>query len=258
MSTERLTFPAAGGRTLAARLEVPSGTVRAWAVFAHCFTCGKDGLAAVRVSRALARRGVGVLRFDFAGIGGADGGFDGDDFSNDVADLVCAARWLEAQGRPVELLVGHSLGGAAALLAAAEMPDLRALATIASPADAAHVLEHFGDALPEIERTGRADVTLSGRRFTVTREFLADLQRHEESRAASALTCGYLVMHAPGDETVDIDNARLLFEAARHPKSFVSLDGADHLLSRKADADYAAGVICAWAERYLSPRPRAG
>lgn len=258
MPTERTAIPGAGGRTLAGRLEVPNGAVRAWAVFAHCFTCGKDGLAAVRVSRALARRGVGVLRFDFAGIGGADGDFDAGDFSNDVADLVCAARWLEAQGRPVELLVGHSLGGAAALLAAAEIPELRALATIASPADAAHVIEHFVEAVPEIERTGRADVTLSGRRFTVTREFLHDLQRHEESRAAAALRCGYLVMHAPGDETVGVENARLLFEAARHPKSFVALEGADHLLSHKADADYAAGVICAWAERYLSPRPRAG
>lgn len=254
MPTERVEIPAAEGRRLPGRLETPDeGAPRAWAVFAHCFSCGKDGLAAVRVSRALARRGVGVLRFDFAGIGGEDGEFGADDFSNDVEDLVCAARWLESQGRPVELMVGHSLGGAAALLAAPQIPELRALATIAAPADAAHVIEQFDHAVPEIERRGLAQVTLSGRPFTVTRGFLDDLRSHAEARASARLRCGFLVMHAPEDETVSIDNARTLFEAAKHPKSFVSLEGADHLLSRREDADYAAGVICAWAERYLSP-----
>lgn len=251
MPTETVKVGGAGGRRLDGRLERPTGDVRGWALFAHCFSCGKEGLAAIRVSRALAARGIGVLRFDFAGIGGADSHFDEGEFSADVADLTAAAALMGAQGRPIGLMVGHSLGGAAALLAAASIDSLKALATIGAPADAAHVIRQFGEEAAEIEAKGSARVTLAGRPFTVTRGFLEDLRRHAEQRAAGTLKCGLLVMHSPQDETVGIEEARGIYDAAKHPKSFVALPGADHLLTREADADYAAGVIAAWAERYL-------
>jgi putative redox protein len=252
MASQPFEFEGSRGYRLAGRLECPEGTARAWALLAHCFTCGKDHVAASRVARTLAAQGIGVLRFDFAGLGASGGSFADGTFAADVDDLVAAAGAMEAGGHAPTLLVGHSLGGAAVLAAAGAMPGIRAVATIAAPFDAAHVL-HLIDApsLQRIETEGEAEVRLAGRPFIVRKSFVDDLRRHDQGARIAALHRPLLVMHAPGDTTVGIDNANRIFLAARHPKSFVSLDSADHLLTRRPDADYAAAVIVAWASRYL-------
>jgi len=257
MPTERLSFPGHARHPLDARLEVPAGTPRAHALFAHCFTCGKDSLAAARVSRALAERGVATLRFDFTGLGESEGAFGNTGFSGDVEDLRLAAAFMIEGGRAPELLVGHSLGGAAALAAAASIPSVRAVATIGAPLEAAHVMERFSAAVAEIESDGDAVIDIGGQPFTLTRRFLDDVRAHDQAGRLKALRCGLLVMHSPADAVVDIAEAGAIFAAARHPKSFVSLADADHLLSDPEDAAYAAGVIAAWAERYLSGAPSA-
>jgi putative redox protein len=253
-TSEKLTFTGAGGEALDGRLDVPSGTPRAVALFAHCFTCGKDIAAASRISQALTERGIAVLRFDFTGLGGSDGEFANSSFSSNVSDLVRAADHLRATIAAPSLLVGHSLGGAAVLAAAHQIPEVRAVATIGAPSDPAHVAGLFAADRAEIETAGEATVSLAGRRFTVRREFLADIASQPQATRIANLRRALLVLHAPGDEIVGIDNARAIFDAARHPKSFVSLDGADHLLSGRSDAVYAAAVIAAWADRYL-PAP---
>jgi putative redox protein len=252
MASQPFEFEGSRGYRLAGRLECPEGTARAWALLAHCFTCGKDHVAASRVARTLAAHGIGVLRFDFAGLGASGGSFADGTFAADVDDLVAAAGAMEAAGHAPTLLVGHSLGGAAVLAAAGAMPGIRAVATIAAPFDAAHVL-HLIDApsLQRIETEGEAEVRLAGRPFIVRKSFVDDLRRHDQGARIAALHRPLLVMHAPGDTTVGIDNANRIFLAARHPKSFVSLDSADHLLTRRPDAEYAAAVIVAWASRYL-------
>ncbi len=254
MSTTRVDFPGSLGETLAARLELPSEAPAAFALFAHCFTCSKDSLAAVRIARSLAERGIAVLRFDFTGLGGSGGDFANTDFSSNVADLVAAADHLRKTQRAPALLVGHSLGGAAVLAAAEHVPEARAVVTIGAPADASHVERLFADSVPEIERSGAAAVVLGGRRFTVKRQLLEDLREQRQEERIGRLGRALLVMHAPADGTVGIDQASRIFGAARHPKSFVSLDGADHLLTRPADAAWAASVIATWAARYL-PAP---
>lgn len=236
MTSRRTTFTGSGGVELAGRLELPPGPVAAAAVFAQCFTCGKDSVAAARVSRALAARGIAVLRFDFTGIGGSGGDFASTGFSSNVADLVRAAGHLAATVAPATLLVGHSLGGAAVLAAAAELPEVAAVVTIGAPADPAHVVGLLGGAADAAVRDGEADVVLGGRRFTVRAGLLADLAL-AHCRDAAALRRPLLVLHSPTDELVGVDNARAIFDAARHPKSFVDLDGADHLLTSRADAD---------------------
>jgi len=251
MPTERFQFPGAGGQQLAATLDTPEDEIRAFALFAHCFTCGKDGLAAKRIAVALAEKSIAVLRFDFTGLGSSEGDFANSTFSSNVADLVRAADHLRETRKAPAILIGHSLGGAAVLAATAQIPDARAVVTIAAPSDPAHVTGLFADRVEDIRKHGKAEVLLAGRPFTITREFLDDIAEHGLMAHVAGLHRALLVMHAPTDDTVGIDNATRIFVAAKHPKSFVSLAGADHLLSDKRDAAYAAEVIAAWASRYL-------
>jgi putative redox protein len=254
MPTEKFDFVSPAGYRLSGRIELPDAPVRGWALFAHCFTCGKDGLAAVRIGRALARTGIGVLRFDFAGLGGSEGEFGSSGFGADAADLVAAYAAMAAAGRAPGLLIGHSLGGAAALAAADAMPVVKAVATIAAPFDIAHVLHQIGDAgVAAIEAEGSAEVQLAGRPFTIGKAFIDDLRHQDQGARIAKLGRALMVLHAPRDEVVGVDHATRIFLAARHPRSFVSLDDADHLLTRPADAEYVASVIAAWAARYLPP-----
>jgi putative redox protein len=259
MTTEHLDFVGATGVRLSGRLELPDGPVRATAVFAHCFTCGKDIAAARRIARELAARGIATLRFDFAGLGGSEGDFGTSGFAADVADLAAAAKALGARLSPPELLVGHSLGGAAALAAAPDIPSVRAVATIGAPAEVSHVLKHLGDAAEVAREHGEVEAVISGRSLTLGRAFIAQAEAAALAERLTQLRAAVLILHAPRDAVVGIENATRLFVAARHPKSFVTLDDADHLLSDPADAAYAADVIAAWAGRYLSPvKPETG
>ena len=261
-SREKLTFPGATGDQLAGLLELPEGEPRATALFAHCFTCGKDVSAASRIARALVSRGFAVLRFDFTGLGGSEGEFANTNFSSNVQDLVAAAAFLRGQARPVSVLIGHSLGGTAVLQAARELPECRAVITLGAPADASHVAKQFGCELDTIERDGEARVSLAGRPFTIRRQFLEDI-RDTSIDHLSHLEAALLVMHSPLDSVVSIDQAERIYRAAKHPKSFVSLDDADHLLTRARDADYVASLIAPWAARFLDQpateaRPKVG
>lgn len=251
MSEPRLQFPGHDGQMLSGRLDQPAGPVRAFALFAHCFTCGKDVLAASRIAAALTAHGIAVLRFDFTGIGNSGGDFANTNFSSNVADLIAAADYLRAHFQAPSLLIGHSLGGAAVLAAAGDIPEVRAVATIAAPSDPSHVVGMFGDSAPVIEANGEAQVMLAGRPFRIRRQFLVDAAEQNLLARVSQLRRALLVMHSPSDKTVDIDNASQIFIAARHPKSFVSLDHADHLLTRKEDAAYVANTVAAWSQRYL-------
>jgi alpha/beta superfamily hydrolase len=253
MPIERFDFPNASGLRLAAVLDRPPEQPAAYALFAHCFTCGKDNLAASRIAYALAARGIAVLRFDFTGLGASEGEFGNAGFSANVADLVAAAHHLRRTHRAPALLIGHSLGGAAVLAAAAEVPESRAVVTIAAPADPAHATGLFKDRIPEINANGEAEVMLAARSFRVRREFLDDLAGQRLIERIAHLRKALLVFHAPSDDTVGIDNANRIFTTAKHPKSFISLADADHLLSRKSDASYVGNVIAAWADRYLDP-----
>lgn len=251
MPTERIQFTGEGGHQLAAALELPDGEPAAFALFAHCFTCGKDTLAAKRISVALAARGIAVLRFDFTGLGSSEGDFANSTFSSNVADLVRAADHLRATRKAPSILIGHSLGGAAILAAAGTIPEAKAVATIAAPSDPAHVTGLFKEHLDNIRTQGEVEVSLAGRPFRIKREFLDDIVEHQQMKDVTGLHKALLVMHSPVDDTVGIDNATKIFVAAKHPKSFVSLDHADHLLTEPADALYAADVIAAWARRYV-------
>lgn len=249
--SQRLDFEGHSGARLAARLDLPSGTVRAYALFAHCFTCSKDIVAARRISAELTKSGIAVLRFDFTGLGASGGEFASTNFTSNVDDLVAAADYLEKNFEGPSLLIGHSLGGAAMVVAAARIPSAKAVVTIGAPADAGHVIKNFGSSLDEIRHAGEADVTLAGRTFTIRRQFIEDAGQVEVAKAAKALKLPLLILHAPLDGVVGIDNAAELFTAARHPKSFVSLDHADHLLTDPRDAQFAATVIAGWFSRYL-------
>ena len=257
-SLQRGTFTGSDGSVLAAALDLPAGEIRAYALFAHCFTCSKDVLAARRLSSALAGHGIGVLRFDFTGLGQSEGEFANTNFSSNVADLVRAADYLRQTFEAPAILIGHSLGGAAVLAAASEIPEAKAVVTIGAPADVGHVLHNFGTSIDQIRADGDAEVTLAGRRFRIKRQFIDDAEEQKLAEKIATLGKALLVMHAPLDQTVGIDNASQIFAAAKHPKSFVTLDDADHLLSRAEDGNYAAGVISAWVERYVPSRPSAG
>jgi putative redox protein len=256
MPTERFDFAGAQGQRLAGRLDRPDAAPVAHAVFAHCFTCGKDIVAASRLAAALTQRRVAVLRFDFTGLGSSEGEFGNGGLTANVEDLVAAAAALRGAGAAPGLLIGHSLGGAAVLAAAGAIPETRAVVTIGAPFDAAHVLALFQAQIPAIERDGAADVQLGGRTFTIQRRFIDDLRAHSQPERIARLHRALLIMHSPTDEVVGIDNAAQIFQHARHPKSFVSLQDADHLLHRRSDAEYVAGVVVAWAARYL-PEPTA-
>ncbi|MTH98939.1 alpha/beta fold hydrolase [Roseibium sp. RKSG952] len=247
----KLEFEGARGAHLAARLDLPAGPVRAFALFAHCFTCSKDIAAARHVAGALSREGIAVLRFDFTGLGGSGGDFASTNFSSNVEDLKLAADYLRQNFEAPQLLIGHSLGGAAVLAVAGDIPEVRAVATIGAPSDAGHVIHNFHGSLDEIREAGESKVDLGGRSFTIRKEFVDDLEAQTVRRKVAEMKRALLVLHAPLDETVGVENATDIFLAARHPKSFISLDKADHLLTREEDAAYAARVIAAWASGYL-------
>ncbi|WP_425038931.1 alpha/beta fold hydrolase [Primorskyibacter sp. S187A] len=257
MATERLTFTGHGGDKLAARLDLPRGPHLATALFAHCFTCSKDIPAARRIAARLASMGIAVLRFDFTGLGHSSGEFANTTFTSNAQDLVAAAQMLEARGMAPDLLIGHSLGGAAVLRAAEDIPSARGVVTLGAPFDPGHVTHNFADALPTIAREGSGEVQLGGRPVRIGRDFVEDVSGASLTDRISALKKALLVLHAPLDEVVGIENATNIFSAAKHPKSFVTLDDADHLISRAADAEYAADVISAWATRYLDLTPPA-
>jgi uncharacterized OsmC-like protein/fermentation-respiration switch protein FrsA (DUF1100 family) len=240
MLSKPLTLPGIGGRPLSGRLDLPAGAARAYAIFAHCFTCSKESKAAVYISQSLAARGIAVLRLDFADTV----------FSSNIGDLVRAADHLRETHQAPQILIGHSLGGAAVLAAAANVPETRAVVTIGSPFQPSHVLHLISDQ-DRIRTEGEADVHIGGRPMRIRREFIEDLERHDPARSVGELRKALLVLHAPRDAVVGIDNAAKIFMAAKHPKSFVSLDEADHLLSRAEDGAYAGEIIAAWASRYL-------
>ena len=249
----RITFPNAQGHQLAGVLELPESPT-AFALFAHCFTCGKDIKAAARISRALHDRGVAVLRFDFTGLGGSDGDFADSNFSSNVADLLAAADWLRQNHQAPALLIGHSLGGAAVLATAHAVPEAKAVATIAAPAEASHILRQFSGSVDTIRTEGQSTVSLAGRPFTIKRQFLDDVAEQNQASRIAQLGKALLVFHSPKDTTVHIEQAQKIYEAALHPKSFISLDDADHLLSNAQDAEYVASCIVAWASRYVVER----
>jgi uncharacterized OsmC-like protein/fermentation-respiration switch protein FrsA (DUF1100 family) len=255
MGPERFDFPNAAGEILAGRLERPSREPVAYALFAHCFTCGKDSLAAKRIAEALTARAIAVLRFDFTGLGSSDGEFANTQFSSNVADIVAAADHLRRTRRAPALLIGHSLGGAAVLAAAAAVPEARAVATIAAPADPGHVTGLFRDRIDAIRQGGEAHVEIGGRPFRIRREFLDDVAEQRLVERVKNLRKALLIFHSPADATVGIEDAGKIFAAAKHPKSFVSLADADHLLSRRSDAIYVADVLAAWAARYFDAAP---
>ena len=257
VTSEKVTFPGSMGEMLAGRLDRGSDAPRAFALFAHCFTCTKDIFAAARIATALAEKDIAVLRFDFTGLGASEGDFANTNFTSNVEDLIRAADFLRQRHGAPAILVGHSLGGAAVLAAAEKVPEAVAVATVGAPATAEHVAHQFGDRLQMIEEKGEAKVLLAGRPFRIRKQFLDDIAEQHVSKRIAAMGKALLVFHSPADKTVRIDNAAQIFRVARHPKSFISLDDADHLLSRRKDAIYVADVLSAWAQRYL-PRPRAG
>ena len=251
MQTKRVTFQNRDGVELSGLIDRPDGPARAMALFAHCFTCTKNIKAATNISQALARNGIATMRFDFTGLGQSEGEFADTSFSSNVADIVDAAAFLAADYSSPALLVGHSLGGTAVLQAAAGIDSAVAVATIGSPSTPAHVRHLFADREADIEARGEAEVLLAGRPFTIRKSFLDDLERHPLAETVRGLRRALLIMHSPLDATVEIDNASELFVQALHPKSFITLDRADHLLSDARDSQYAGDVLASWAMRYL-------
>ena len=251
MRTDRLEFSNARGQKLAALIDLPLGKPVAFALFAHCFTCGKDNLAAKRISERLAMCGIGVLRFDFTGLGASEGEFADTHFSSNVDDLVAAADHLRRNHGAPAILIGHSLGGSAVLAASHRIPEARAVVSIAAPYDPSHVVGLFKGQVDKIRAQGEVDVSLAGRSFRIKREFLDDVAEKKLNECIATLRKALLILHSPTDDIVGIENASHIFTTAKHPKSFVSLAGADHLLSKKSDAIYVANVIAAWAERYI-------
>ncbi len=247
----RFDFKNSQGLTLSGNLELPKGAPKAFGIFAHCFTCSKNAKAASQISRRLAERGIAILRFDFTGLGNSDGDFANTNFSSNVNDLIDAAAVLEQEHQAPSLLIGHSLGGAAAYMAAGQIESVGAVATIGSPSEPAHVSHLFGDKIAKIRTDGSAEVSIGGRELTIEKHFLDDLKTHRADKQLRAMRKALLIFHSPVDEIVSIENARKLYEAAMHPKSFVSLDGADHLLTSRDDAEFVASTLAAWASRYL-------
>ncbi|WP_375255969.1 alpha/beta fold hydrolase [Yoonia sp.] len=256
MPTEKLTFKGHAGDMLAARLDLPNGPLLATAMFAHCFTCSKDITAARRIAARLSSMGIAVLRFDFTGLGHSEGEFENTSFTSNVDDLIAACEALDARDMPPSLFIGHSLGGAAVLKAAPLMKSIKAVVTIGAPFDPAHVTHNFADAIPEIRDQGVATVSLGGRPFCIGKGFVDDISQVALTASIAKLGAALLVLHAPRDAVVGVENASSIFMAAKHPKSFVTLDDADHLITNASDAEYTADVIAAWSKRYLDlPEP---
>ena len=252
--TRKITFPNQAGHQLAARLEEPiNQEPHAYAIFAHCFTCSKNLNAVLHISRALTQHGIAVLRFDFTGLGDSEGEFANTNFSSNVEDLVSAAAFLEKEYQAPRLLIGHSLGGAAVLLASQKIDSVAAVATIAAPARPDHLHRLFTQDLETIHREGKAEVTLGGRSFTITRQLIDDLEEAYEKHHFEQIHHPLLILHSPADQTVSIDNASDIYLQAKHPKSFISLDQADHLLTEQADSEYAGAMIGSWVQRYVQP-----
>jgi alpha/beta superfamily hydrolase len=252
MRSERITFKNDAGNSLAALLDLPAdGKPDAYALFAHCFTCSKDYKGVAWVSRALAAAGIAVLRFDFTGLGESEGDFADTSFSSNVTDLVAAANYMSREVEAPKIIIGHSLGGAAAIHAAAQIPSAVAVATLAAPSSTDHLVGVIRSNATEIERIGEAEIEIGGRRFRIRKELLDDLSAVSMRDAVSGLGRALLVCHSPADGTVSIDNANEIFMAARHPKCFLSLDSADHLCSDAADARYAGAMIATWSRRYI-------
>lgn len=252
MSSEKVSFKNQQGAKLAARLDMPDNQApHSYAVFAHCFTCSKDLKAVANVARALNSAGIAVLRFDFTGLGQSEGEFEETSFSSNIHDLLDAGSWLSENHEAPELLIGHSLGGAAVIVAAAKMKSVKAVATIAAPSDPGHVVQHFSEGIEKIEQDGAAEVNIGGRPFMVSKQLVDDLREQNMENVLKDLRKPLLVLHSPQDKIVSIENAEEIYLKARHPKSYISLDGADHLLSKKRDSTYVGKVIAGWAERYL-------
>ena len=253
MNIQKITFKNNEGQLLSGRLELPvTQQAHNFAIFAHCFTCTKNLSAVKNISRALTSQGFGVLRFDFTGLGESDGDFADTNFSGNVEDLVSAADYLKTNFLPPTLIVGHSLGGAASIFAASKIDSIKALATLGAPSNPKHVQHLLHSSIDDIKNNGKAVVNLSGRDFTIKKQFLDDLEAQSLPEVAKNLRKALLVMHSPQDATVNIKNAEEIYKAAHHPKSFVSLDGADHLLSNKLDSIYAGKIISSWAKRYVN------
>ncbi len=250
-SPEKFTFPKSNGQELAARLDMPIGNPQSYALFAHCFTCTKDIFAANRIAKGLTDHGIAVLRFDFTGLGASEGEFANTNFTSNVEDLVAAADHMRKTLNAPEIIIGHSLGGAAVLSAAKHIPESKAVITIGAPADPSHVVHNFEGSIKEIEDTGEAEVLLVGRPFRIQKQFINDVKEQNLKKDIETLKKALLVFHAPLDQTVGIENAADIYNAAKHPKSFISLDDADHLLTKRIDADYVADVIASWVDRYI-------
>ncbi len=258
MSAHKVSFKNAQGEQLAARLELPAnGQARAYAIFAHCFTCSKNLTAIANISRALAQSGFAILRFDFTGLGESEGDFADTNFSSNVDDLEAAAEYLNKKYQAPKLLIGHSLGGTAVLLASLRIKSVEALVTIGSPADPAHVTRLFIQDIGVIDREGKAEISISGRPFTIKKQFLNDLQHAHQHGEIGTIKKPLLIMHSPVDKIVDIDNATAIYRQAHHPKSFISLDKADHLLSKKEDSQYVGNMIASWASQYIKTKEAA-
>ena len=252
MVEQKITFPGAEGQTLSAQLDLPRARVRGFVLYAHCFTCSKNFKTTLALTSGLVRQGFGVVRFDFTGLGESEGDFADTNFSSNVEDLLAAADWMRQYQEAPVLLLGHSFGGAAVLAAAGRIPESRAVVTIGAPADPAHVKHLLGGSIEDIQQAGKAKVTLAGRSFTIKKQFLDDIEEQRQYDAIRSLGKALLIMHSPTDNIVDIDNARQIYESARHPKSFMALDGADHFLSDPQDANFAANILANWSSRYLS------
>lgn len=251
MTKTRFTFTNNEGHELCALLEEPVGEIKAYSLFAHCFTCGKDLRSASRITRQLLAQGIAVLRFDFTGLGNSEGDFSNTNFSSNLSDLRSAIDMLRLKYQAPALLIGHSLGGTAILAIAGEVPEARVVTTIGSPGELSRLTRLFEDDIKHIETNGSFPVSLAGRQFTIKKQMLDDLKRHNVADKIFMMQKPLLIFHAPQDDTVLIDQAEKIYAAAKHPKSFISLDDADHLLSKPADADYVGSCIASWAFRYL-------
>ena len=251
MATKKITFKNSNGIFLAAKLELPENEPKAYAIFAHCFTCNKNLTAVRTIGKTLNEKNIAVLRFDFTGLGESEGDFENTNFSSNVEDLYSAAEYLELNYKAPSLLIGHSLGGSAVLYASANMPSIKAIATIGAPASPSHVSHIFKNSIEEINTSGKATVSIGGRPFTIKKQFMEDINSKNIHKSLEKFRDSLLILHSPQDTIVGIDNAAEIYKAARHPKSFISLNGADHLLSNKEDSKYVGNIIAIWADRYL-------